>query len=524
MSSTDLTSFPPVSPPRLSTGISGLDDILHGGLPSGQMYLVEGNPGSGKTTLAMQFILAGQGAGESGLYITLSEPVTELHASAWSHGWDANAIPIAEFVPEEASLSPEQQYTVFHPSEIELASTITKLTELIDRVRPERLVIDSLSELHLLAENSMRYRRQLLALKQFFAGRDITVLLLDDRTSIGDDMQLQSIAHGVLRLEKIGRSYGVTRRHIEIIKLRGSAFREGLHDYTIQRGGLVVYPRLIASEHVAPIPHDRILSGVDGLDTMFGGGLSSGSSMLITGPTGVGKSTIAMQYAYASACRGERAIFYSFDEVLRSLRERSEGFGMDIAGQIESQCLAIHQIDPAELSPGEFAWQIRTDVEQRGTRLVVIDSLNGLLSAMPGERDMLLHLHELISFLNQRGVATLLVLNQHGLVGSMQAPVDVSYLADTVLLLRYFEVDGEIHQVISVLKQRLGRHERSLRELTFQQTGPAVGAPLSGFRGVLTGVPEPIANGSANRNPNSGGYGASQSALSSATPRSEQDA
>ena len=472
----------------------------------------------------MQFILAGIAAGQPGLYITLSEPIAELHASARSHGWDTGTLPIAEFVPEEAALSPEQQYTVFHPSEIELASTISKLTQLIDRERPQRLVIDSLSELHQLAENSMRYRRQLLALKQFFAGRDITVLLLDDRTSTGDDMQLQSIAHGVLRLEKVARSYGVTRRNIEILKLRGSSFREGLHDYTIERGGLVVYPRLVAAEHEVEIPAKRVESGIRGLDEMFRGGLAPGSSMLITGPTGVGKSTIAMQYAYASALRGERAIVYSFDEVLHSLRTRCIGFGMKIEDQMKLGMLDIRQIDPAELSPGEFSWQIRADVEQRGARLVVIDSLNGFLNAMPGERDLLLHLHELISFLNQRGVITLLILTQHGLIGSMQADIDVSYLSDTVLLLRYFELDGGIHQVISVLKQRLGDHERTLRELSFQKTGPVVGAPLSGFRGVLTGVPEPIANGTANRNGNLINNGSSQSSLSSGTARSERDA
>ncbi len=482
------TSSTPVE--RILTGIPGLDNILAGGLPRGQMYLVEGNPGSGKTTMALQFILAGLAKGEKGLYITLSEPRSELVATAVSHGWNPDILPIAEFVPEEASLTPEQQYTVFHPSEIELATTITKLTALIDRELPDRLVIDSLSELHLLAENSMRYRRQLLALKQFFAGRDTTVLLLDDCTATGNDMQLQSIAHGVLRFEKISRSYGVTRRNVEVLKLRGSAFREGLHDYTIQRGGLVVYPRLVASEHAAEIPPDRITSGISGLDEMFGGGVAPGTALLLTGPTGVGKSTIAMQYAYAAACRGERAIVYSFDEVLRSLRERCEGFGMKLACEIDAGRLALSQIDPAEISPGEFAWQIRADVEECHTRVVVIDSLNGFLNAMPGERDLLLHLHELISFLNQQGVLTLLVLNQHGLVGSMQSDVDVSYLSDTVLLLRYYELAGEIRRAISVLKQRLGNHERTLRELTFSARGPLVGSPLSGFRGVLTGVPE----------------------------------
>ena len=480
---------------RLQTGVEGLDDILGGGLPAGQMYLLEGNPGTGKTTIAMQFVLAGHIAGQKSLYITLSEPKSELIASAESHGLDFSNIPIVEFVPDEATLSPDSQYTVFHPSTVELADTVQRLIHEIESLHPERVVIDSLSELRLLAADKMRYRRQLLALKQYFSQRSTTVLLLDDRTSEGDDLQLQSIAHGVIYLEKVGRNFGVTRRRAEILKLRGSAYREGFHDYTIEKGGVVIYPRLVASEHVEDFPREQVISDLPALDAMFGGGLDRGSSLLITGPTGVGKSSIAMQYACAAAGKGERAVFYCFDEGLRSTRLRSNGIGMNLDMHIRSGNLRMAQVDPAELSPGQFIWQIRDDVNEHNTRVVIIDSLNGFLNAMPGEQDLILHLHELLAYLNQRGVITILVLTQHGLVGSMQTPFDVSYVADTVILLRYFENQGEIHRAVSVLKKRLGSHERSLRELSFSSEGIKVGDPLSQFRGVLTGVPEFLGRG-----------------------------
>jgi circadian clock protein KaiC len=474
---------------RIDTGILGLDNILNGGLPNCQMYLIEGNPGTGKTTLAMQFILAGVRKGEKTLYITLSESQSELDGSALSHGWNPADLHIAEFIPAEASLNPDQQYTVFHPSEVELADTIQKLTQIIDNVQPDRLVIDSLSELRLLAADPMRYRRQLLALKHFFLGRDTTVLLLDDRTGEGSDMQLQSIAHGVVRLEKISRSYGVTRRQIEVLKMRGSAYREGFHDYTIVRGGLIVYPRLVASEHAARFQGEKIKSALPALDQMFGGGINRGSSTLLIGPSGSGKSTLAMMYAYAAATRGDRAIVYVFDEVLRTARDRMAGLGMPVQDQIDRGTLSMSQVDPAELSPGEFVSQIRNDVETKDTRVVVIDSLNGFLMSMPGEHDLTLHLHELLAFLNQKGVVTFLIFTQHGLIGAMQSEIDVSYLSDTVVLLRYYETEGEIRQVISVVKQRVGPHERTLRELRMTNQGVEIGEPLSNFQGVLTGVP-----------------------------------
>ena len=475
---------------RVRTGVTGLDDILYGGLPEGHMYLLEGDPGTGKTTVAMQFLLQGVADGRSVLYVTLSEARAELEGSAASHGWDFSKVPVVEFVPDEASLASEQQYTVFHPTEVELAGTINRLMEAIETSQPALLVIDSLSELRLLAADNMRYRRHLLALKQFFTGRSTTVLLLDDRTADGHDLQLQSIAHGVIRLEKLSRSYGVTRRQIEVMKLRGSAFREGLHDYRIYKGGVTVYPRLIAAEHDARFEGQDLASGIAELDALFAGGLPRGTSTLILGPSGSGKSCIATQYAYAAAQRGDRAIMYVFDEVLRIAKVRAQGLGMDVQTQIDCGALSMTQVDPAELSPGEFVGQIRSDVDEKDTRVVVIDGLNGFMNAMPGETDLLLHLHELLSYLNQKGVVTILVMAQQGLVGTMYSQVDVSYLSDTVVILRYFEVLGHIRQSIAVLKKRIGGHERTLRELIFRPGSIGVGKPLEQFQGVLTGVPQ----------------------------------
>ena len=480
--------MPVIQPlPRTTTGVAGLDDILHGGLPSGQMYLVEGNPGTGKTTIALQFILEGARLGEQTLYVTLSESKRELEVAAASHGWSLAGVEIVEFVPEEAALNAEDSYTVFHPNEVELASTIKKLIEEIERVNARRVVLDSLSELRLLAVEPVKYRRQLLALKRYFAGRGMTTLLLDDKSGNGDDVQLQSIAHGVVRLQKHPRTYGITRRQIEVIKVRGSAFREGLHDYNIDAAGLHVYPRLVASEHAATFEEELLPGGSAELDSMFGGGVDRGSSTLVVGPTGVGKSSVVMQYLVSAASRGERAVLYTFDESVRTARARAASLGLQIEQQIADGRLQLVQVDPAELSPGEFVSQIRQAVDDDHARVIVIDSLNGFLHAMAGEADLPLQLHELLTFLGSRGVATFLVMTQHGFLGETRTQADVSYLADNVLLMRYFEAQGTVRRAFSVIKKRSGAHETAIRELRLSSSGVHIGEPLTQYRGLLSG-------------------------------------
>lgn len=477
-------------PSRLRSGISSLDDILLGGLPKGHIYLVEGDPGTGKTTLGMQFVLEGKRAGERCLYVTLSESKAELELGAQSHNWSLDGISIAEFVPEEASLNGEDQYTVFHPGEVELATTIKKLIAEIERINPERLVIDSLTEFRLLAQDAIRYRRQLAALKQFFAGRNTTVLLLDDRTANRTDLQVHSIVHGIFCLENLPRSYGVNRRRIAIPKIRGMAYRQGYHDYTIGLEGVLIYPRLVAGEHGGDIPEQQhVSSGLAPLDTMFGGGIERGSSTLILGPTGVGKSLMAMQYAFAAATRGERAVIYVFDEAVHTVKARARGLGMQIDSEIEKQHLSLEQIDPAELSPGEFIDRIKREVEDKHTKFVVIDSLNGLRHSMAEEGDLALQLHELVVFLSLKNVATFIVLTQHGILGNVYEDIEISYLADTVLLMRFFEADASLRRAISVLKKRSGAHELTIRELRIGPGGLQIGEPLTGFRGVLSGTP-----------------------------------
>ena len=410
--------------------------------------------------------------------------------AAQSHGWNIDNLEIFELLPDESSLRPEGQYTVFHPSEVELADTTKAVLEQVEKFKPKRVVIDSLSELRMLAQDPLRYRRQILAFKQFFAGSGCTVLLLDDRTSTDRDLQLQSIAHGVLSMQNLAREYGIKRRRMEIIKLRGSSFREGFHDYSIRRGGLDIYPRLIAAEHHPGFKHEKLLSGVAEIDSLWGGGIDRGTSTLIMGPAGCGKSTIAAGYAIAAAKRGEHATIYLFDEGLETMLARLEGLGMDPTEQIEAGRLMLEQIDPAELSPGEFVARIRQRAKDGKSRIIVIDSLNGFLNAMPGEQFLAIQLHELLTYLSQLGMATFMVLAQHGLIGpEMQSVVDVSYLADSVLLLRYFEAGGEVKQAMSVLKKRSGGHERSIRELKLNG-GIKVGKPLLEFRGVLSGIPE----------------------------------
>lgn len=478
---------------RLKSGVEGLDDILYGGFPRNHLYLLEGDPGTGKTTVALQFLLEGTRRGERCLYVTLSESKHELRGVAESHGWSLDDIPVFEMTPQEEDIDPQAQYTVFHPSDIELADATASVLKQVDAVQPARVVFDSLSELRMLARDALRYRRQILGLKRYFAGRNCTVLLLDDRTAEGHDLQLQSIAHGVIMMQSMEREFGVKRRRLEVRKMRGSRYREGFHDYTIETGGVVVYPRLVASEHLPGHEIKLVSSGLAELDQLLGGGLDSGTSTLLMGPAGCGKSTIAARYAVAAAERGERAAVFTFDETLTTYIHRAAGLGLNIADQVSAGRISIQQLDPAEIAPGQFVHNIRHIVEEGHAKLLVIDSLNGFLNAMPGEQFLTLQLHELLSYLNQQGLTTIFTLAQHGLIGSsMESPVDVSYLADTVLLFRYFENCGELRQAISVLKKRSGRHERTIRALSFSSGGISVGPPLNNFQGIMTGIPQPI--------------------------------
>jgi circadian clock protein KaiC len=476
--------------PQARTGIDGLDDILCGGLTPHRLYLVEGVPGSGKTTLALQFLLEGARAGEPVLYVTLSESKEELLAVAESHGWSLDNLTIRELVPSADSLMPDDQYTMFHPSEIELGETTRTILEDVERIKPTRVVFDSLSELRLLAGNPLRYRRQILALKQFFAGRRCTVLLLDDMTSTDHDLQVQSIAHGVLMLEQLNPDYGGDRRRLRVVKFRGVHFRGGYHDYVIRRGGLDVYPRLVANEHRPNPVLERLPSGVPELDQLLGGGIEGGTSTLLAGAAGTGKSTVAAQFVWTAAERGQSSALFIFDEGLHTLLSRTSSLGMDLRRHMDSGRVTIQQVDPAELSPGQLIDSVRKAVCERKVSIVVIDSLNGYLNAMPGERFLIIQLHELLSYLAQSGVATILISAHHGMIGAaMSAPVDASYLADAVILMRYFEARGQVRQAISVLKKRGGAHERSIREFRIRNGRIEVGPPLLQFRGVLTGVP-----------------------------------
>jgi circadian clock protein KaiC len=472
-----------------STGIEGLDHILLGGFPRNHVYLLQGDPGVGKTTLGLQFLLEGVRQGETAMYITLSETAAELHAVAKSHHWDISQVHIHEQLVGEGSLE-EDETTVFYPSEIELGETIKAMLEDVNRIKPHRVVLDSLSEIRLLAQSTLRYRKQILALKQFFAGRNITVLLLDDRTAERNDIQLQSVPHGVVELERYTPLYGAARRRLQLVKVRGLNFRDGYHDFAIRTGGIVVYPRLVAADHPRVAETERMPSGLKPLDSMLGGGIDRGTSTVIMGPAGSGKSALASQYAIAATERGEKAAMFIFEESLSSLVNRSIGLGLDINKAINSGLLKIRQIDPAQMQPGELAHLIRVSVEEDKAKVVVIDSLNGYLNAVPEEKFLLLHLHELLTYLGQSGVATILVFAQHGLIGmSMQTAVDVSYLADCVILMRYFETEGQIRKAISVVKKRSGKHETAIRDYAMNENGINIGPPLDQFRGLLTGVP-----------------------------------
>jgi circadian clock protein KaiC len=477
---------------RISSGNDGLDTILRGGLPSRRLYLLEGSPGSGKTTFALQFLLEGMRQGESCLYITLSETSEELHAVAASHGWDLAGIELFELASAEAVLGGDRDQSILYSWEVELGETVRLIEEQVERTNPRRVVFDSLSEMRLLAQDPLRYRRQVLALKQFFAGRDTTVLLVDDLTSSrGErDTHLHSLCHGVFTLERLTLDFGAARRRMQVQKLRGVDFVAGYHDLVIRKGGLDIFPRLIASDHERAPAEGIASSGVPELDALFGGGPMRGSSTLLTGPAGSGKTSIAMQFLIAACERGEPTTMYQFDERVGTLLARGGQLEAQLQHYIDNGCLLIRQVNPAELSPGEFAAMVRAEVEKRGSRMIVIDSLNGYLAAMPQEQQLILQMHELLSYLNHHGVVTFLINPQHGLVGSMSTSLNISYVADAVLLIRFFEAEGRIRKAISILKNRGGEHENAIRELRIDGRGIRIGAPLTDFRGVLTGTPE----------------------------------
>lgn len=476
----------------IATGNAGLDQVLRGGLPKDRLYLLEGTPGSGKTTLGLQFLFEGVRQGESVLYITLSETSEELRCVAESHGWSLDGVHLFELSAADAVLGGAQEQTILHPWESELGDTIELIQARVDELQPRRLVFDSLSEMRLLAQDPLRYRRQVLALKQFFAGRGLTVLLVDDLTASGGerDNHLHSLCHGVLTLERLTLDFGAARRRLQIQKLRGVDFIAGYHDFVLRRGGLEIYPRMTAAGHYQEFVGQPVPSNIADMDALLHGGPLRGTSTLITGPAGTGKTTLALQYVTAACARGERCAVYEFDERIGTLLKRAESMGMPLHRYIDEGLLVVHQIDPAELSPGEFAWRVRRDVDENDCRLLVIDSLNGYLAAMPQEQHLILQMHELLSYLSQSGVVTFLINPQHGLVGTMTSSLDISYIADTVVLIRFFEAQGRLRKAISILKHRGGGHEDAIRELRIDTRGIRVGQPLVDFRGVLTGTPE----------------------------------
>jgi circadian clock protein KaiC len=476
--------------PKCLTGIEGLDEILCGGLPRDRVYLIRGDPGVGKTTLSLQFLREGMRHGESVLYITLSETKQEMDAVAQSHGWDLSGLNVFELSAIQERLQGRTESTFFHPSEVELNRTTQVLLDEIERVKPSRLVFDSLSEMRMLAETPLRYRRQMLQLKQYLSGRHCTVLLLDDRTEAGHDLQIESIAHGVIHVLKTSPAFGVARRQLNVVKVRGIKYREGFHDLVLNRGGMVVFPRLVAAEHHVSFKRESVSSGVSELDVLLGGGLDRGTSTMFMGPAGAGKSTLTTKFMLGAAERGERVLAFLFDETISTMMGRARALGMSLDSHRERGTCVLQQVDPAEIAPGELTHRIKEGVMKDNVRMVIIDSINGYLNAMPEERFMSLQLHELLAFLNQQGVVTIMVLAQQGVVGPMQSAVDLTYLSDTVVLLRFYEHHGEVKQAVSVLKKRSGNHERTIREFrTVTKDGVFVGKPLHDMHGVLTGVP-----------------------------------
>jgi circadian clock protein KaiC len=472
----------------ISTGIPGLDNVLGGGLTRDRLYLVEGDPGAGKTTMALQYLAEGAARGETVLYITLAETEVELRAVAQAHGMSLEGVTVHEVIPDESLLDPSEQYTVLPPSEVELGETNNMILKLVEKLNPTRVVLDSLSELQLLSGSPLRYRRHVLALKQYFAKRACTSILLDDKTSLRGDQQVRSIAHCVISLQHTDSEYGAERRLVRVLKYRGVAFRRGPHDYSIVTGGLVVYPRIVAAESRELIRRAQVSSGLPALDLLLGGGIEEGSSTLVSGPAGTGKSSVAVQFVKAMTDRGERAAMFLFEESFNTLLNRSEGIGIDLHTPYESGALMVHQIDPAEMSPGEFSHAV-CGAADKGAKVIVIDSLNGYMNAMPEAGFLATHLHEILTYLGQRGVVTFLIGVQNGIVGAMSTGMDVSYLADNVVVLRYFEAQGAVEKAISVFKKRGSRHETTLRKFDITPRGIAVGPVLSNFQGILTGVP-----------------------------------
>ncbi|MDR7040432.1 circadian clock protein KaiC [Methylobacterium sp. BE186] len=475
---------------KAAFGIEGLDDVLGGGLKRDRLYLLEGSPGTGKTTIALQFLREGAARGEKGLYITLSETHEELCEGALSHGWSLEGfIKVFELIPPESLLDADQQQSLLYSSDLELGETTQQIFDVFEEAAPSRVVLDSLSEIRLLAGGSLRYRRQILALKHYFARHDATVLMLDDLTADTLDKTVHSVAHGVTHLEELAPEYGAERRRLRVIKYRGQPYRGGYHDFTIATGGVQVFPRLVSLEHKTTFSRKRLESGIQELDALLGGGIEKGSSTLILGPAGTGKSLFAIQYVLAAVARGERAAMFVFDEELGLLFDRARALGFPLEELREKEQIFVVQVDAAELSPGEFAHQVRVCVDVHDVKTVVIDSLNGYQAAMPEENALILHVHELLQYLNRQGASTFLTVAQHGLVGNMQSPVDVTYLADTVILLRYFEASGRVRRAVSIIKKRAGAHEDTIREYRIGRQGLIIGGPLEGFQGVLRGVP-----------------------------------
>jgi len=486
---TDLPHTPaPSKDDRVLTGILGIDAILGGGLPRDRLYLVEGTPGTGKTTLALQFLLEGRRIGELGMYVTLSETADELRSSAASHGWSLDGISVVELVPE-TGLESDQEQTLLHPAEFELGETTGRIFQRLEQEQPARLVVDSLSELRLLAQTALRYRRQILSLKHRLTSHRCTVLLLDDRTAEPRDHQLHSIAHGVITLEQSNSRYGAIRRSLSLMKMRGVDFHGGYHDFVIGKGGLAVYPRLVAPEHDGRSLPPPISTGVSELDALLGGGLVPGTSTLLMGPTGTGKTSTAIRCLLTALEQGRSAAVFMFDEELSTFFARAASLGMDLHPHLDTGLLQVRKIKPAELSPGAFVHYVRRAIEIDGARLIVIDSLNGYLHAMPNDQYLLLQMHELLSFLNQQGVVTLLVLAQHGLLGDVRLDVDLSYLSDTIVLMRFFEAAGEVRRILSVIKTRTTPHEPTIREYGLGPDGLTIGPVLRDFQGVLGGMP-----------------------------------